>query len=295
MVHAGLSLNGLVCMALLIEPQRVDTADAVGEDNLQSPTRENSRKTDSDVMTKEKQHRLQAITRWSTLGLYKHGRCSTLVYPDSMLQTFKRPSIIAALTDISFLSSERTRESMNLPNPWDASSDKEQEGGINCFVMKRLFCSIDIYVLIFAEILWNIGSSQLMQLLPQVATDLGETDLRASLLVTVMGVATFGGRLFSFVCDVRQCMSSLMVFTIVTFAGSVPMLLVPFCSTYTAFMMVSCIYGIMYGIQSGNAATAVVDVFNVDLLVQAFGWTMFGDGIGMIIGAPLAGKKLERK
>ena len=144
---------------------------------------------------------------------------------------------------------------------------------------------------LFNNILWNIGSLILFNVITDYAIYHGIEKDRSAYLLSCIGFCNFFGRLLVAFVAIHKSCNRLAIFVISTAVTGITIAVFPLSHDYVTLMVLSGIYGLFFGIQLGVLAVVTVELFGVHRLTSAYGYLMFGNGAGALIGPPLAGKE----
>ena len=144
------------------------------------------------------------------------------------------------------------------------------------------------------NVLWNIGSLILVVVVADYALQQDISKQHSSYLVSALCLSSLLGRvLIAFIAGCSRC-NRFVLFIISTAITGVVITLYPFFHSYVGLMVLSITYGIFFGVQLGLLAVITVELFGIERLTSAYGYLMFGNGTGALMGPPIAGMKLCR-
>ena len=139
------------------------------------------------------------------------------------------------------------------------------------------------------NVLWNIGSLILVIVVADYALQQGVGKQHSSYLVSALCLSSLIGRvLIAFIAGCSGC-NRFALFIISTAITGVVVMLHPVINSYMGLLVLSVSYGIFFGMQLGLLAVITVELFGIERLTSAYGYLMFGNGTGALIGPPLAG------
>ncbi len=149
----------------------------------------------------------------------------------------------------------------------------------------------DIKFIIFLvnNILWNIGSLILLVICTDFAYQHGCTKNQGALLVSAIGLCSLIGRVVVALLGGHRRVNRFYIFIISTAVSGFAIGLYPVNTGYGAMLSASAIYGLAFGTQVGVLAVVTVELFGVQKLTSAYGYLMFGNGTGAMLGPPIAG------
>ena len=154
----------------------------------------------------------------------------------------------------------------------------------------RLLREWRLVVFALVELLWNIGGAIYLTLLPDFAYTRGLSKYDSGMLLSHLGIGSLIGRLFlAFGTNCRDC-NTLLLYIAATFISGVAMFTTISSVNYALFVTCSVVYGSCFGLQAGLAPVITADLFGLERLTAAYGYLLLGDGIGCIIGPPMAGR-----
>ncbi|XP_013415330.1 monocarboxylate transporter 9 isoform X2 [Lingula anatina] len=140
------------------------------------------------------------------------------------------------------------------------------------------------------HILWNIGSLIYVVLIPDYAHMHTGTNMdTCAFLLSIFGVASFTGRILVAVITINKKISRFYLFLTATAVTGVAIALVPTTRDYIPLATFSAIYGLFFGIQIPLIAALATEMFGLERLPNVYGYFMFGDGVGALLGPPIAG------
>lgn len=119
------------------------------------------------------------------------------------------------------------------------------------------------------------------------AKELGMTETNAAFLISVLGIVnTFGQIAYGFIGDLNVNLSVLYGFSII--ACGVTVLLVPLFYTFTPLAILSGGFGLLISANYTLSTVILVEFLGLRRLANAYGLTMLVQGIGNLIGPPIA-------
>ena len=142
------------------------------------------------------------------------------------------------------------------------------------------------------NVLFNVGSLILFVLLPDFCrSELGVSPRESTWLLSLIGVMNTCGRLVAAVMGNFGEAHSLPFF-VYTFSCGLTGVIVSLYAvyqSYAAFVIYSGAYGLCFGVQLGFLAALTAELFGVARLTSAYGYLMFANGAGALMGPPIAG------
>jgi len=125
--------------------------------------------------------------------------------------------------------------------------------------------------------------------LPRLAESHGVPAGHAAFLISAAGVSNILGRLLSGWISDRRWVHPLHLTLAVTAMASVPIFLLPWCSSYLHFLVLTSLFGLLTGCWVAAESPLIVSLLHVNLLTPAFGLLTFAAGVAALSGPPLAG------
>ena len=83
--------------------------------------------------------------------------------------------------------------------------------------------------------------------------------------------------------------NSLFVTNVAILLSGVSVLSMPFCTTYTAFIVVALLFGLFVAAYISLTSIVLVDLLGLDNLTSAFGLLVLFRGVSSMVGPPVAG------
>lgn len=159
---------------------------------------------------------------------------------------------------------------------------------LNFNLLKDLhFC-----LFLFSISVFTLAYQSVPLFIPALAIQKGVSEMNAAILMSISGVTDFISRIFmSIFLDLKHIKPYRRYFYTLISAFNVMILLIcPVAVTFTEFASVSAVYGVLSGGYVSQKSVIIVDLLGVDKLSSSFGWTACFQGIGSLIGPPVAGK-----
>ncbi|XP_077990991.1 monocarboxylate transporter 12-like [Glandiceps talaboti] len=116
---------------------------------------------------------------------------------------------------------------------------------------------------------------------------------KASLLVSIIGLAGFVGRILHGVIINAGILTPYRMFQIAVLISGIASLLSPFGNTYMLLMAYAAVYGFTSGCYNPLVAVIMKEVVGEEKLPTAVGFSMLILGLGHLIGSPIAGKLFD--
>lgn len=157
-----------------------------------------------------------------------------------------------------------------------------------------LLRDLKFIVFLLNNILWNVGSLVLLVIMTAYAESQGVTRTNSALLVSLVGLFSTLGRVIIGVTAGHKRCSNFIVFVVSTTMTGVFIALFPSGRDFLVLAIFSASYGLFFGLQLGVLAVVTTELFGVSRLTSAYGYLMFGNGTGALLGPPLAGSGYQR-
>ncbi|XP_014673667.1 PREDICTED: monocarboxylate transporter 4-like [Priapulus caudatus] len=151
----------------------------------------------------------------------------------------------------------------------------------------------DVKLLIFAVsmILWNIGTVTVFVTVSDYLIESGIAQDKAYFLLTIIGISNTIGRLLAgFTALIRHIRyANHWVYTVSVAGHAISSMLFSTGGTFGVFALYGTLFGFFFGLQLGALANVIIDLFGIKKFNNSYGYLMFAEGIGNVIGAPIAG------
>ena len=162
-------------------------------------------------------------------------------------------------------------------------------------VQKKLFdvsllTDIKMWIIVFSNILWNIGSLIMIHLIPDYSQGYGVSKEKGSLLVAIIGLTNFIGKVAIAPVPNTKRYDRFAMYIASTFLCGVTISLVSLEPSFYTLLVYCGLYGFFFGVEVAVMPVVTTAIFGVERLNSAFGLQMFGDGLGSLLGPPVAGK-----
>ncbi len=158
-----------------------------------------------------------------------------------------------------------------------------------------LLKDVKFLIFLFNNILWNIGSLILLVICTDFAHKHGVPKESGAMLISAIGFCSLIGRVGIAFTGGHQSCNRFYIFIASTAVSGLAIALFPMSGKYASMLTFSIIYGLAFGIQVGVLAVVTVELFGVRLFTSAYGYLMFGNGAGAMLGPPIAGKKIQMR
>ena len=139
------------------------------------------------------------------------------------------------------------------------------------------------------QALWNMGSMIFIVLVADYAKESGISRDDAAWLLAATGISGTLGRILT--AAVSKCANRLVLYNAATVLSGVAIGLVPLTWKTFAIFLTSCIgYGVCLGLQASLLGILTADFFSIEQLNSAFGYLIASNGLGALLGPPIAGR-----
>eukprot|EP00092_Neocalanus_flemingeri_P041880 GFUD01045614.1.p1 GENE.GFUD01045614.1~~GFUD01045614.1.p1 ORF type:complete len:717 (-),score=114.69 GFUD01045614.1:192-2342(-) len=126
--------------------------------------------------------------------------------------------------------------------------------------------------------------------LPSMAAQYDDISVEdAAFLVSIIGVSNTLGRVLSGWVSDFEWVNSLVVTNIAIILSAACVFVLPFCSTYSAFVAVALLFGFFVAAYISLTSIVLVDLLGLDNLTSAFGLLTLFRGSSSMIGPPING------
>lgn len=117
------------------------------------------------------------------------------------------------------------------------------------------------------------------------------TDSQATNLISVIGIATFVGRLaFGFLAQ-HPRLKPIYIYTFTFSVAGLATCLVPLMTNYEQILVYCVVFGLSFAALGGALLPCIlIDIAGLDRLSFSYGVLIFYEAVGQILGAPVAGK-----
>lgn len=146
-------------------------------------------------------------------------------------------------------------------------------------------------VLFVNNLMWCIGYAPLTILLPDYAREAGMNKGQGSLLISVAFLGSFIGRILAaFIMNRFPHRDSLHVYNLSTIFGGIMMAMYPLKEVFMMFAINTFAVGVLFGLLYGSLPMVTRELCGAQLFTSSFSYLMIADGIGILVGVPIAGK-----
>ncbi|XP_005090740.1 uncharacterized protein LOC101851621 [Aplysia californica] len=154
----------------------------------------------------------------------------------------------------------------------------------------RLLRNRPFLIFLLSNFMWAFGESPIMIYLPSYAVSKGTDKMQASFLYTSMGIGSMIGRLLSGLVAGDKDVGPVLLFTgSLGVAGMFVALSPAITSTMMEQVVVSCLLGLYTGALVPLTSLITIDLLGIGELGIGFGFLLMSQGLGYLIGPPLAG------
>jgi MCP family monocarboxylic acid transporter-like MFS transporter 12 len=250
LLSAGLALHGTICGALL-RPLRL---------RVPSKTGSNS-------------HGNNSAPCYTTLTITSNNNSTT---------SSTRHIITPDTTPIN-----NTNSNTNSNNTNSNSNNIAATSSPRCHA--SLFHNPTFWLFFTNQVLWNAGSLIFVLLVADYAKEAGQSRERGAWLLAGAGVTGTVGRVVT--AGLGKYVNRLALYNSATLMSGLFIALVPLAvPTFGVFAVSACGYGVCLGLQASLLGVLTVDLFSVQHLNSAYGYLIVSNGIGALIGPPIAGE-----
>ena len=155
-----------------------------------------------------------------------------------------------------------------------------------------IFKHIPFVTVCFSVVFYKLGNKTFLDFLPAISLEQGLTSAQLSVLLSVLQMADMGGKLvIGFAMDTEPLRPYLgityivMLFLLAALNGAVPLL-----RDFKAFCVLAGLYGILSGASTIQRTMVVARMVDPDVLSSSYGVLYGFQGLGTLIGPPVAGK-----
>lgn len=193
----------------------------------------------------------------------------------------------ALMCPVSYWAKSNLEISLKVPSK-DRDDDSYMRQLANLFNIS-LIQDAKFMIFLLNNVLWNIGSLILLHLCADFALISGISKNNGAILISTLGGCSLLGRVAIAFLGSHKCCNRFMVFIVSTGLSGLAILLFPVYRNMFAFASWTAVYGLSFGIQLGVLAVVTAELFGVERLTSAYGYLMFGNGAGAMLGPPIAG------
>lgn len=153
----------------------------------------------------------------------------------------------------------------------------------------RLMISIVFQLFAISNLLTSIGLCVPYVFLPNRAAAMGMDESEGAFLISIVGISNTVGRIvFGFLADFK-CINRLMLYNTVLVLCGACSLLSALCFNYPLMATYSASFGLFIGVYICLTPIVLVDLLGLENLSNSFGLVLLYQGIGAVIGPPMAG------
>ena len=176
----------------------------------------------------------------------------------------------------------------------DNAENKEQDSKQKSFWKSQTEILTNVTFLIYGFQIFamSICIQTFLTYLPSLSEQYGSSKTMAALLLSVVGLSDMAGRfIFGFLFDLRTVRYRRRLFhACLGIPVGLLCLLMGYLSSYTMFMVVGVLYGVVEGGFHSQRATIVSEFVSKDKMSSTVGFVIFFQGFGNLAGPPVAGK-----
>ena len=187
----------------------------------------------------------------------------------------------------------RQKRLSNFPEEHADDSEKEmRERNSTVASCQYLFSSSSFLILCCSNFLFSFGYSVFSNHMPAYSViELKLTSFQMSTLVSIVGLSTCVFRFVQgFLLDL-PCVNAQVVYMVSYSGMGVAVGCVPFVRTYIQIAVLSVLFGATYAAYGAALSAITLQYVGTDLFVTGFGYVNFLGGLGLVLGAPVAGNE----
>ncbi|KAL3854958.1 hypothetical protein ACJMK2_014193 [Sinanodonta woodiana] len=174
-------------------------------------------------------------------------------------------------------------------------------GNIICtFISKiidqwRNVFSFGFIIFFFNNIFWNMGASTVIVFGPAFNVHVGFEKEDATIVFAMIGCGACVGCVLGGLVGNLSCCNRIAVYIFANIAnGTLTLLyLLPFLYTFWSLLILSLLWGLMFGFIVGLLMVVTADIVGAEALGYGYGYLMLANGIGCSVGPPLSGWLLD--
>ncbi|XP_036358077.1 monocarboxylate transporter 10-like [Octopus sinensis] len=159
----------------------------------------------------------------------------------------------------------------------------------NCLRDVNIFKNTKYLVLFCSCLLSATGAGVPAIIILDYAESFGTTTKKAAILVSVIGITGFVGRLLAGAASCYSKLNILMLYTVAMLLSGVSTLLIPLLQHFWFCMLFSAFFGLFYGITAGLDPSILAYIAGKDNIAVSFGFFTLALGVGSTASASLAG------
>ena len=173
------------------------------------------------------------------------------------------------------------------------SQDKAQKPLSSLKIFCRLLQSLSFVILCCSTFLACFGFSVMVNHLPAYSLkELGLNSFQKASLSSCTGMSFCCTCLIQGVILDLPCVNAEVVMLVLMFLLGISAGCVPFVISYSGMLALSALCGIGWTVNGTTLAAVTLLYTGRELFVSAYGWVNLAGGLGMILGAPVAGNSL---
>ncbi|KAL3854960.1 hypothetical protein ACJMK2_014195 [Sinanodonta woodiana] len=155
--------------------------------------------------------------------------------------------------------------------------------------------SFGFIIFFFNNIFWNMGASTVIVFGPAFNIHVGFEKEDATVVFTMIGCGACVGCVLGGLVGNLSCCNRIAVYIFANIAnGTLTLLyLLPFLYTFWSLLILSLLWGLMFGFIVGLLMVVTADIVGAETLGYGYGYLMLANGIGCSVGPPLAGWFLD--
>lgn len=160
----------------------------------------------------------------------------------------------------------------------------------------NVFRDVRFIVFWWNNLLWNAGFLIVFLLLVDYLCKMQNfPELEAVMMLSIIAICNTVGRpIAGFMGTHRKCNRMHLYNFATAIYGIVIVLYVIDGLSFIWYAAFSTVFGLFLGMQCGILPTLTADLFGVETLVSSFGYLMISNGVGNMIGPPVAGNRLTK-
>ncbi|GFR78990.1 monocarboxylate transporter [Elysia marginata] len=171
------------------------------------------------------------------------------------------------------------------------SYDKNHETKSKVFHLS-IFTHAPFVIICFSTVFYKLGNKTLLDFLPAISLEQGLTEAQVSLLLSMVQAADMSGKLVIGYAMDTELLKPYLEHTYIlelVIMGALS-LAVPTLKTFQAFCVIGILYGALSGASTIQRTLVVARMVDPDVLSSCFGVLYGFQGLGTLVGPPMAGK-----
>ncbi|XP_014681780.1 PREDICTED: monocarboxylate transporter 3-like [Priapulus caudatus] len=154
-----------------------------------------------------------------------------------------------------------------------------------------LLRDVKMFMFALSMICWNVGTITVYFIVSDYLKEMGVDHDSAIYLLTIIGIANTVGRPLAGVTALvpHWPYANLWLYTLSILGHGVASILFNVGHSYGVFAFCGILFGFFFGTQLGAIANVIIDLFGMAKFNNSYGYLMFAQGVGIIIGPPIAG------